>query len=161
MKNYFLPFLLPFFVLSCTEMPKVELSEKIKEELSISKPMLITNAEITAVANEIGDSLISKLVLTADTSFSIGVHEVTVINRGSVLLKDTILKSKFEAYKSSFDNGYKNIPSLVSFTKRKEFAHYEVFRTLGDSSFNMVLIDVSVREATKLIAKERKQEKGL
>ena len=159
MKNYLIGLLFPFVIWSCTEIPKVELSDKVKEERSISKPMSITNAEITAVANEIGDSLINDLKLDRDTSFSIGVHRVKVISQKSKLLEDTVLSAKFEAFQSSFDKGYKEVPALVSFKKRKEFAQYEVFKAVSDSTFNMVIIDVAVREATKQIAKERKLKK--
>lgn len=141
---------------SCTGIDRLELSEEVKSERTISKPMIITSAEITAVANEIGDSLVENMVVGNDTTFAIEEHKVSVIGRDHVLLKDSLLAMKFEAYKDSFDKGFKDIPGIVSFDKRSDFAAYEVFKATSDSSFKMIKIDVSLREVTKKIAKERK-----
>lgn len=160
MKRVFVGLFLPAILFSCYEVQRVELTDEVREELSLTKPMNITDAEIAAVANEIGDSLVADMDLTNDRTFSLEEHKIVVLSEESeTALNDSVIKSKFEAYKYSFDNGQRDLPGLVKFKSRSEFAQYEVVKSVKDSTFKMVMIDVSIREVTKKIAKDRKEKK--
>ena len=151
--------LLSTIMFSCYEVKRVELSEEVKEELSLTKPMNITDSEISAVANEIGDSLVKGLDVSVDSSFSMEEHQVTILGENAPsVVKDSILQEKFQAYRYSFDKGQKDLSGLVKFKSRSEYAQYEGYKSLSDSTFKMVMIDISVREVTKKIAKDRKRK---
>jgi hypothetical protein len=145
-------------VLSC-EMKKVELPQDLKNELETSKPMVISVAEISGVAHEIGDSIFKQIKNLNDTSFQAGKHKIQIIGKNNKSLTKKSIQEQYDAFCYSFeaDKNYKSV-GVIDYDRTKEFALYQnAFKTQNE--IKLVLIEIDLSEVNLAIAKDRKSKK--
>ena len=93
--KFILPFLLFTLVFfSCLDVERVDVSN-IKDELALSKPMVISDGEILSVAHLIGDSLTKNISYDKDTSFSVGYNKIHIVSESNKILEDVQNKTIF------------------------------------------------------------------
>ena len=139
---------------SCLNVERVDVSN-IKDELALSKPMVISDGEILSVAHVIGDSLTKTLTILEDTSFTIGYNQIHVISESNQMLEDVDIKTFFDAYKYTFEEG-NNVKSNVN-KKDKNIVQYHSAFLTEQKEIKMVLVNVSIKDITLKIAAERKK----
>ena len=148
-----------FLLFSCFEVEQFD-SSQIKDKLKLAKPMVISDGEILAIAQEIGDSLTGVINVAHDKQFYLGKHEVTVVSKTSDTLTTGKLKNYYEAYEYAISQNQK-INSDVKKPRRKSFVNYYNVKTTPDSVLKMVLIKVDLEDVTLKIANDRKLKKDL
>ena len=142
------------------DMKKVELPQDLRNELEASKPIIITEAEVSGVAQEIADSLFKNLKFITDTSYIEGKHKVKIIGKNHKSLAENSIKDQYDAYSYSFasDSNFKPI-GTVKYDKTKNFALYQN-AILQHKDLKLILIEIDLSEVNLKVVRDRKQKKN-
>lgn len=157
LKQSFSLILLCLLASSCFNVEQVD-NSKIQDELRLVKPMKISDGELMAVAQNIGDSLLIQIPAEQDGVFKKGIHEVLVASQNSDTLSSTILKKYYDAFNYAVEKG-EEIPSDVKKNRRTDYVSYHTAKYNSDSTLKLIAMRIKVKEITVKIAKKRAQEK--
>lgn len=141
----------------CFDVKKVEINQDFQRELDVSKAAKITPAEVSGYAQEIGDSLMSKITYKKDTTYLLGTHWVRIFGKGNQNLSTEKYNQKLEAYAYSLETDPKfKVSGLVNYKSKDSVAFYQNLLILPDTNLKFVLIGVDLAEINYRIVKYRK-----
>jgi hypothetical protein len=150
-----------FMSVACHEVPKVKLPDELKQEIDAGKPSIISPAEISSTAQEIGDSLLKTIRPTTSFNFSIGQHKISLFAaQDPLLLQDKKLKEQFDAFEYSYQQDSTFLgKGLVQYKRTMLTASYQNTIIL-ENKFYMVQMSIDLGEVNRKIVQKRLAEKA-
>lgn len=152
MKKIALLIILSVALFGCFKIEKADISN-IKDELKMTKPMKITDGDLMAIAQQIGDSLVMGLESTADTSFEDWDHLVKVQSSEATMTEKE--RRFFDAYAYSLEQGQEIQPNVKK-RKKSDYVDYHSAKLSPDSTLQLISIQVHVKEIMVRVADRRK-----
>lgn len=142
---------------SCFEVEQVD-NSRIKDELRLVKPMRISDGELMAMAQEVGDSLYSVIKSQNDTLYKIDEHEVLVASKDADTLNDGLLAKYYGAFQYSIKSG-NGLRSDVKKQRHKDYVNYYNALAPATSEIKLVAMRIKIKALTIKIARQREQER--
>jgi hypothetical protein len=154
-------FLAPFTLLiltSCFEVKKLEIDPELQRQLDVSKPVVIGPAEVSGVAQEIGDSLLNTIQFANDTSFKVGKHSVKIYSKGNSKLGNSASDLQIEAFEYSLSQDPKFKPKgIVSYKRTDEVASYQNFKVMPSATIKLIEIAIDLEEVNFKVVHSRRK----
>lgn len=152
MKKIALLFGLSTALFGCFKIEKADISN-IKDELKMTKPMKITDGDLMAIAEQIGDSLVLGLSVKSDTNFAFGEHLVKVQSSTATMTPKE--KQFFEAYAYSLEQSQEIQPNVKK-PKKSDHVDYHSAKLSPDSTLHLISIQIHVKDIMVRVADRRK-----
>jgi hypothetical protein len=157
-KLFFAPFALLFLV-SCFEVKKLEIDPELQRQLDVSKPIVISPAEVSGVAQEIGDSLVATFEFLNDTTFKVSNHVVKIYGKGNATLGNAKSDLQIEAFEYSLDQDPKfKAKGIVNYKRTDEVASYQNFKVMPSSKIKMIDIAIDLEAVNYRVVNSRRKK---
>ena len=156
-KLFFAPFIVLVFT-SCFEVKKLEIDPELQRQLDVSKPVVITPAEVSGVAQEIGDSLLNSFSFTNDSTFQVGKHALKIYSKGNTQLGSPEADLQIEAFEYSLNQDVMfKAKGIVNYKRTDEVASYQNFKVTANSKIKMVEIAIDLEEVNFKVVHSRRK----
>jgi len=154
-KNVMICALLSIGLFSCFDVERVDVSE-IQNELLLTDPMKISDGEMMAMAQHIGDSLFLTVDVQNSTKYDLEKHTVVVASEKDDTLSKSVLGEYYEAFLYQHNTAGK-FSSDVKFPRRENYVNYFNAKFDQDSTLKVVGIQINLHDVTVKIAQEREK----